>query len=162
MEIKTSKLSDEDISMIDRINDTERVLTDQYMPEKLRDAFVRGGERTAVITTQKEYSFHELGRDVSRTAAYFLQQGIGTGCTVALMFRKSYEQLAAALSVIYSGAAYTPIEYDLPKERIAESLATSHAVLLVTDAQNKAKLLEQGGFDGIEIIKRIREWTKQR
>ena len=152
MEIKTSKLSDEDISMIDRINDTEHVLTDQYMPEKLRDAFVRGGERTAVITTQKEYSFHELGRDVSRTAAYFLQQGIGTGCTVALMFRKSYEQLAAALSVIYSGAAYTPIEYDLPKERIAESLATSHAVLLVTDAQNKAKLLEQGGFDGIEII----------
>ena len=95
MEIKTSKLSDEDISMIDRINDTEHVLTDQYMPEKLRDAFVRGGERTAVITTQKEYSFHELGRDVSRTAAYFLQQGIGTGCTVALMFRKSYEQLAA-------------------------------------------------------------------
>lgn len=105
-----------------------------------------------MITTQKEYSFHELGRDVSRTAAYFLQQGIGTGCTVALMFRKSYEQLAAALSVTYSGAAYTPIEYDLPKERIAESLATSHAVLLVTDAQNKAKLLEQGGFDGIEII----------
>ena len=45
MEIKTSKLSDEDISMIDRINDTEHVLTDQYMPEKLRDAFVRGGLR---------------------------------------------------------------------------------------------------------------------
>ena len=43
MEIKTSKLSDEDISMIDRINDTERVLTDQYMPEKLLDAIVRGG-----------------------------------------------------------------------------------------------------------------------
>ncbi len=68
MEIKTSKLSNEDISMIDRINDTEHVLTNQYMPEKLRDAFVRGGERTAVITTQKEYSFHELGRDVSSTA----------------------------------------------------------------------------------------------
>ena len=148
------KLSPRDIAVIERINNTDHVLTDKYLPERIHDAIAGNKNKTAVITSDREYSFLELGDDINAASAFLKSKNMGRGTTAALMFRKSYAQLVSALSVTYCGAAYTPIEYDLPAERIAESLESSGASMLITDSFTRSRLEGEKGFENIDIF----EW----
>ena len=151
MSLFEERLSLRDKAVIDELNNTDHILKDKYLPEKLYDAITANKDRTAVITSDAEYTFSRLGDDIRAAASFLKSKNIGKGCTVALMFRKSYEQLVSALSVTYSGAAYTPIEYDLPAERIAESIVSSNASILITDSFTRSRLQNEEVTKGTEI-----------
>ena len=144
-------LTEEDKRIISEINNTEHPLPPEMLPELIAAGLRRDPEKTAVIAGGREYRACEVESDLQDMTAFLMQEGLRPGETVALMFRKGYQQISAALGTTYAGCAYSPIEYGLPLLRVKESLQSGKAKLLITDEENRARLKESGLFDFMEI-----------
>jgi amino acid adenylation domain-containing protein len=72
---------------------------------------------TAIITSNSRITYQELG-DRSLTLAHQLKTlGVEPNQLVAVVMEKGWEQIVATLGILASGAAYVPIDPDLPNER---------------------------------------------
>lgn len=100
------------------------------------------GANLAITDSSKVLSYEEL-HILTQNIAYQLSLlGVDTGDRVAVLLPKSAEQIATLLSIMSLGAAYIPLEKDLPKERVEYILADSEASLVVT-TEELSSLLPQ-------------------
>jgi amino acid adenylation domain-containing protein len=111
--------------------------TDHPVPEGTLDGLFRARAartptRTAVISGQESVTYAELSARADRLAAYLVAQGIGPEQVVAVMAPRSVEMVVALLAVLTTGAAYLPLDPDLPAARIAFMLDDSDAQAVLT------------------------------
>ncbi len=98
---------------------------------RLEDGFLRQAveqpARPAVLTADRTLGYGEL-EAVSRSVAVWLRDhGIGRGDVVPVVMDKGWEQVAAVLGVLRSGAAYCPVSAALPAERVGRLLDATEA-----------------------------------
>jgi amino acid adenylation domain-containing protein len=104
-------------AMIDAANDTAGPVPDGLLFSGIAEqARTRPGE-PAVISAAGTLSFGELYGHAGRIAARLRELGAGPGRLVAVNIPKSAEQVAAVVGVLRSGAAYLPMDPELPRER---------------------------------------------
>ncbi|HEU5107894.1 MAG TPA: amino acid adenylation domain-containing protein, partial [Micromonosporaceae bacterium] len=100
-----------------RANDTATPLVEPM----LADAFVAAAERdpdaAAVITARATMSYGELLRRVRHVAAWLRAGQAGRDELVGLVLRRGPEQIIGMLGTVLAGAAYLPIDADLPAAR---------------------------------------------
>lgn len=93
----------------------------QALPSLLHQPFlVRAANepsRTAVITERGVMTYGELERRSAALARWLQAQGARPGVVIAVMMEKGWEQIAAVLAILRSGAAYLPIDPALPEQR---------------------------------------------
>ncbi|GAA1384669.1 hypothetical protein GCM10009613_15840 [Pseudonocardia kongjuensis] len=119
-------------------------------------------DRVALVSGESRLTFAELDAQISRLARVLRVRGVGPESVVALGLPRSVENVVALFAVLRAGAAYVPLELDHPNERLAEILAASGAVLLVTESSVVSRfggaagaavecvvLDEPGVFDGV-------------
>ena len=96
-------------------------------PERLDTLFLaqaaRDPDRSAVIAPERTLTYGELERWSRHLAGRLRRLGARPGRLVAVVMEKGWEQVAAALGVLRAGAAYLPIDADLPPERLRLLLA---------------------------------------
>ncbi|CAM5281282.1 hypothetical protein GCM10010329_78870 [Streptomyces spiroverticillatus] len=98
---------------------------------RLEDGFLaRAAQRPsgpAILTAHRTVTYGEL-EAVSRAVAVWLgDRGIGRGDVVPVVMDKGWEQVAAVLGVLRSGAAYCPVSAALPAGRIGQLLDATDA-----------------------------------
>ena len=76
----------------------------------------------------------ELNRRANRLARYLIEAGVGRGGIVALHLPRSIEYLVAMLAVLKAGAAYVPVDIELPKARVEAMLRDARPCLTITGA----------------------------
>ncbi|GAB4190089.1 MAG: hypothetical protein Fur006_31870 [Coleofasciculaceae cyanobacterium] len=97
-------------------------------------------QKAAVVTTNRTLTYQELG-DRSRQLGYQLQQlGARPNQLVAIVMEKGWEQVVAALGILASGAAYVPIDPELPTERRSHLLQQAEVQWVVTQSKSDASL----------------------
>ena len=72
----------------------------------------------AIIFGDRQMSYLELDHRSKALAAKLRKKGARPNRLVAVVMQKGWEQVVAVLGVVRSGAAYLPIDPDLPRERI--------------------------------------------
>jgi len=77
-------------------------------------------------------SYEDLDRQSDLVATNLVRVGVKTETVVALCLPRSAELVLAMLAVLKSGAAYLPIDPELPKARIESILNDAKAVVIVT------------------------------
>jgi amino acid adenylation domain-containing protein/FkbM family methyltransferase len=92
----------------------------------------RAPERPAVISSRGSLSYGELRALSNRLGRRLRALGARPGQRVAVVMEKGWEQAAAVLGVLVSGAAYLPIDPDLPAERLRFLIAKGDVDLAVT------------------------------
>lgn len=106
---------------------------------------VRHSNKAALSFGGKDIRYRELDRRANQLANYLRSKGVGAEDVVGLTLRRSTEMLVAVLAVLKAGAAYLPMEPDLPVERLDFMVKDSSArVLITTDAERKTL----SGFKG--------------
>src|SRR5690606_29918108 len=75
-------------------------------------------EKTAVFFKDELLSYDLLNKKSNQLAHYLLEQGVQKGDIVALCVDRSPVMIIALLGILKSGAAYLPIDPQLPKARI--------------------------------------------
>ncbi|WP_375484816.1 amino acid adenylation domain-containing protein [uncultured Mycobacterium sp.] len=95
-------------------------------------------EAVALSSADGVLSYAELRDGTTRLARVLAHRGVGPEDRVALALPRSPTSVIAILSVLQAGAAYVPIDLDLPAHRIESILRQSAPRLTVTVGQSAA------------------------
>ncbi|WP_145816700.1 non-ribosomal peptide synthetase/type I polyketide synthase [Micromonospora sagamiensis] len=106
--------------------------------ERLHDLVLRQATRTpdapAVVDGGTRWTYRDLRVRAEALAGRIAAAGVGADDLVAVLLPRRAELVAAQLGVLLAGAAFLPLDPDLPPARLAALLADSGARLLVTSA----------------------------
>jgi amino acid adenylation domain-containing protein len=100
----------------------------------------RHPQRVALSCGGQSLSYAELDARAGRLAEDLRRRGVGAEARVGLCLERSAEAVVAMLAVLKAGGAYVPLDPGYPPERLAELLADSAAVLLLSQAKLAARL----------------------
>ncbi len=113
----------------------------------------RTPEAPALSWDGAHLTYRELAARAHRLARHLQSLGVRPGGRVALRLDRSFDQVAALLAVLETGAAYVPLDPAWPEERRAFTLADSGAALLVDAAflERAAEPLAQTAADPLDL-----------
>ncbi|HJW10546.1 MAG TPA: amino acid adenylation domain-containing protein, partial [Albitalea sp.] len=113
-------------------------LSDETLDSLFLRSLARNSHAVALICGDTPMSYHVLGEHVAWVAGE-LAGAAGKGELVAVAMNKGWEQVAAALGIMASGAAYLPVDPALPDERIAAILTDGQVRCIVTTPDLKQR-----------------------
>ncbi|MFH8467055.1 amino acid adenylation domain-containing protein [Streptomyces sp. NPDC017991] len=92
------------------------------------------GSETALVAGDRRFTFAEFFAEVNRYARLLLEEGVCPEHRVALLLPRDERTVIAMFAVFAIGAAYVPVDSELPDERIGYMLEVAEpTVTLVTD-----------------------------
>src|SRR5437016_458928 len=94
------------------------LLKDETLADIFRASAKKFPDKTALIFGVQNLSYKELDIWSDAIAAILYSRGIGPGSKVGLWYPRSLELHIAILGIIKAGAAYVPLDRDMPKERV--------------------------------------------
>ncbi|MFI0855863.1 amino acid adenylation domain-containing protein, partial [Streptomyces sp. NPDC021098] len=116
-------------------NDTDRDVPTPTVAELFAAQAARTPEATALIAGDTQLSYAQLNARANRIAHWLIGQGVGPEQTVALMYERSADLIAALLGVLKTGAAYLPVDPEFPSARVTYILTeAAPALVLISDA----------------------------
>ena len=92
--------------------------TDATIPSLFRAVAAARGEAIAVTDGERQISYRQLDRAAQAIAARLRAAGIGRDSRVGVIMERGAELIAAFLGILDAGAAYVPIDPELPPDRI--------------------------------------------
>ncbi|WP_274383924.1 non-ribosomal peptide synthetase [Streptomyces bingchenggensis] len=126
-------------------NDTARAVPDAVVPELFEAQVARTPGAVAVVCEGEELTYGELNARANRLARYLIEQGAGPERLVAVALPRSAGLVVTLLAVMKSGAAYVPVDPELPAQRISYMLRDANPMLLVTDTATATALPSPDG-----------------
>ncbi|MBD1581642.1 non-ribosomal peptide synthetase [Pseudoalteromonas sp. S16_S37] len=86
----------------------------------------------ALIFGNKSMSYQEFDEKTNQLARFLIEQGVEHNDYVAIAMERSFEMVIAIWAILKAGAAYLPLDVNLPAARIDTILTDSNAKLLLT------------------------------
>lgn len=142
------------VSGVEKIGDLELMLegereqqledwnnTDLTRPivESIQSLFERQEKSTpnaeALVFEGQTLTYEQLNVKANRLAHYMVKQGVEQGDIVALCLERSVEMVVSILAVLKTGAAYVPMDPELPSDRLGYMLGDTQANLILTQEQ---------------------------
>ena len=126
---------------------------EQSIPERFEQQVRAAGDRLAIKSPERSFTYAELNQTANRLARKILSLRGERAEAIALMFDHGASILAAILAVLKTGKFYLVLDPTYPRERLAYMLADSGATLIVTDGNNFsiASELAQGGKRVVDL-----------
>ncbi len=91
-------------------------------------------ERPAVISSGRTLSYADL-RVLSSSLGYRLRSiGVQPNALVAVVMEKGWEQIVAVMGTLIAGAAYLPIDANVPAERLHFLLENGEVQVVLTQS----------------------------
>ncbi|MFJ4438157.1 non-ribosomal peptide synthase/polyketide synthase [Streptomyces sp. NPDC088923] len=104
------------------------------IPELLAAQVAKSPEALAVTDGRTRLTFAELDRRTEELARVLAAHGAAPERTVALALPRTTAHLVAILAVMRAGAAYLPLDTELPESRLTAQLTDARPVLVLTTA----------------------------
>ncbi|MEC3981387.1 non-ribosomal peptide synthase/polyketide synthase [Amycolatopsis sp. H20-H5] len=140
-------LSSRERGRLAELNATAHPVAERTLVRAIAEQVARTPSATAVVFEDHEMSYVDLDGRAEALARRLRARGAGPDQIVAVAVPRSAELMVALLGVLKSGAAYLPIDLDLPADRVAYLLGDSGAHLVVTGQDT----LLPNGFERIPI-----------
>ncbi|WP_437762185.1 amino acid adenylation domain-containing protein [Sorangium sp. So ce281] len=138
------------------INATDGPLPDVRLQDLFAAQAAEQPDHPAVIGVGTTLSYEELDQRSSQLAGLLAQAGARPNSLVAVVMEKGWEQVVAVLGILKAGAAYLPVDPNLPAERRRFLLAHGQVRLAVTQAHLDRTLdwpagIERFAVDALEV-----------
>ena len=130
-------LSDTEYQKILQLNsgetfDFEIELTAHQLFEKQVD---KTPEQTAVVFGEEKITYAELDKKANRLANYLREKNVGCEDKIGICLERSINMIVSVLAVVKSGAAYVPLDSELPPARLQYISEDAGIKFLITDKQ---------------------------
>lgn len=112
------------------------LLREETLASLFRESAAVRPDKVALIFGDKSLTYAQLNRWTDAVAAYLSDQGIGRGSSVGLWWPRSLELHVAILGIVKSGAAYVPLDREMPLDRVHTVLSEVGASACFTDADS--------------------------
>ncbi|MGW7264884.1 amino acid adenylation domain-containing protein [Streptomyces sp. NPDC054842] len=117
--------------LVRRVNDTAHPVAATTLPDAFEAQVRRDPERVAVIAEDEQLTYGEFNRRANRLAHWLIEQGAGPEKLVAVKIPRSVDLLVAVYGIVKAGAAYVPLDTELPKDRVRHVLNGAKPLLLL-------------------------------
>lgn len=126
--------------LVAEANATTTTLPDGLLHQPFQAAARRDPARAAVRVAGRTLSYGELQRRCTQIGWRLRSAGARPGTCVAVVMEKGWEQVAGVLGVLEAGAAYVPLDPELPAARLAQLLARIDARQVLTQTRVRQRL----------------------
>ncbi|MGH4025827.1 MAG: amino acid adenylation domain-containing protein, partial [Pseudonocardiaceae bacterium] len=113
-------------------NDTALDVPALTLPEVFGRQAATTPEASALVFRDEMLTYRELNGRANRLAHRLIAHGVGPESLVALALPRSTQMVVAILAVLKAGAAYLPIDPDLPADRIGLLIEDAAPALVVS------------------------------
>ena len=96
----------------------------------------------AVVCNEEQLTYAELNRRANQLAHYLLEQGVSTEVKAGLCIQRSIEMMVALLAILKAGAAYVPLDPELPPHRLSFLIEDSGVEVILVSGDPVQPLLE--------------------
>jgi amino acid adenylation domain-containing protein len=114
-------------------NDTGVPVRDTTLVALLAEQAARTPDAAAVVFEGSTLTYRQLHAASNRLANRLVACGAGRGAVVAVALPRSVELVVALVGAMKAGAAYLPIDPDLPAERVEFLVADAGAAVVLDD-----------------------------
>ncbi|WP_118975606.1 Pls/PosA family non-ribosomal peptide synthetase [Taibaiella koreensis] len=90
----------------------------ETLADIFRAAVAQYGPKTALIFNESHLTYEQLDQWSDVVAAYIAAQGIGRGQAIGVWQNRGLALHALILGIVKSGAAYVPLDREMPEERL--------------------------------------------
>ncbi|MEV5358076.1 amino acid adenylation domain-containing protein [Streptomyces sp. NPDC052693] len=115
------------------VNDTAVAVEPGTLPGAFEAQVARDPDRVAVIAEGESLTYGEFNRRANRLAHWLVERGAGPERLVAVRVPRSVDLLVAVYAVVKSGAAYVPLDTDLPEDRVRHVLDGARPLLVLEE-----------------------------
>lgn len=138
--------------MLDSItNSIEGLRSEELLHEGFtRQAYLTPGE-PAVLTATLSISYWELYKASNRIARLLRQHRVQPGRLVAVVMEKGWEQVAAVLGILEAGAAYLPLDPQLPEKRLHDLLDSAEVQYVLTQPTVEETVVWPAGVERVVV-----------
>lgn len=116
------------------VNSTEKEIPEILLHTMFEKNVVKNPLNKAVVALNKKLTYFDLSNYSDIIARTLIDQGAIPGKLVAIVMTKGWEQVAAVLGVLKSGAAYLPVSFDFPEERLKHILDDGNVNSILTQS----------------------------
>lgn len=142
----------EQANRILEINATDAPLPDErLLHELLSDQGRMRPDDAAVITSSIRLSYAELLHRANQVGRRLRELGAQPNELVAIVAKKGWEQYVGVFGVLTAGAAYLPIDPNVPTERLVELLKQGGVSLVLTQSDVDGQLSWPNGVRRLSI-----------
>ena len=118
-----------------------RMLVMQAVSDMFEEQVARTPNLVAVSAGGQRLTFDELNTRANQIAHDLIRRGITTGNVVAIGLNRSVELVACLIAILKVGAAFLPLNLNLPHARIARLLSDAEPLLVIADSQQAEILI---------------------
>jgi amino acid adenylation domain-containing protein/FkbM family methyltransferase len=123
-----------------QVNQTETAIPEQTLDGLFIDQAQKQPTSLAVITPELTLTYEQLYQRALKLGHQLRQLGVTTQDRIAIVMEKGWEQVVALLGILMSGAAYVPIDPELPQQRQWSLLAEAQVQWVITQTSLSSKL----------------------
>jgi len=134
---KTDILLDEERNKIllefnntSRSYDLSKCLHEMFTEQALKTPYV-----TAISVLGSDMSYRDLDEQSNKLAHYLVNQGVQPGQRVAVCDVRSLELVIELIAVLKVGAAYVPIDHELPQQRLEYQINDADIRVVLTSSE---------------------------
>jgi non-ribosomal peptide synthetase component F len=124
------------------VNDTAAPISEAMLHTLFAAQVDKRKDETAVISSEGNLSYQELYELSNQVGHKLRSLGVSPNQLVAVMMEKGWEQIVAVMGILTAGAAYVPIDPNLPQERRDYLLQNSQVSVVITQSWLKDKLTD--------------------
>ncbi|MBE0369474.1 non-ribosomal peptide synthetase [Pseudoalteromonas aurantia] len=124
-------LPDYQSALWEKYNETKEVQPTGLLHSAISKTAKVYADKVAVFSSRGDLTYGQLD-DISSQLGNYLYDQVEVNELVAIVAPKGWEQVAAAIGILKSGAAYLPVEQDQPTDRLHEILASGQVKHVVT------------------------------
>ncbi|OIJ84942.1 non-ribosomal peptide synthetase [Streptomyces sp. MUSC 14] len=115
------------------VNDTAHPVAAGTLPDAFEAQVAREPERVAVIAERETLTYGEFNRRANRLAHWLIERGTGSEMLVAVKIPRSVDLMVAVYAVAKAGAAYVPVDTELPEARMRHILDAAKPMLVLDE-----------------------------
>ncbi|GAA1374844.1 non-ribosomal peptide synthetase [Streptomyces beijiangensis] len=122
---------DERDRLLRRVNDTAHPVAADTLPGAFEAQVARTPGSVALIGEHETLTYGEFNRRANRLAHWLIARGAGPEQLVAVKIPRSVELMVAIYAVVKAGAAYVPVDPELPEDRVRHVLNSAKPLLML-------------------------------
>ena len=105
--------------------------------EWLEESAVKYADKTAIVDEQESYTYKEYHDKAIGIADAIMATGMGSKKPVVVYLNKSIKVLASFMGIAYTGNFYSPIDIDMPAQRVNRILEVLEPEVVITTKELK-------------------------
>ncbi len=139
------------LALRDAVNKTHAPLTDDLLHTPFLKQVAERPGQTAVCTPVRRLSYLDVYRYASCIEQELLRCQVKPNSLVAVMMEKGWEQIVAVMGIHLAGAAYLPVDPELPAERQRYILEHANVKVALTQSAVRSHLSVPATVEVLEV-----------